>query len=415
MTARQIPAYLILSALLVLTWASLARGADPAPAPDPLSQLSIQQFFIDGGTIGYIIAGLSLAMVALMFEHMLSIRRGTLMPSGLAEESHRLIMAGQFKQAEELCRSRPSFLGYLLAAGLAEIGIGYAAAEKAMEDAAVQQSARLQRKVEYLSIIGTIAPMLGLMGTVWGMILAFMEFEKKANPQVSELAPGVYKALRDHIIRAHCRDSGHGGLRLLPQPDRRTGGPDIAPCRARFRRLQTGHRRPSEGQEGAGGEHRPSGRTAGRSAASSRAAGMRVPSRPVGRGLTFNITPLIDVVFLLNIFFLVATYYITNEPAVAVDLPGATLAEKEDDVASRLIVTVRPDGTLSLAGVEISLSDVNREISLMMTEHGAEQCELRIRADKETPYRFVEPLLLAAARQGVTRVRYAVVNAAGGN
>ena len=37
--------------------------------------------------------------------------------------------------------------------------------------------------------------MLGLMGTVWGMILAFMEFERKANPQVSELAPGVYKAL----------------------------------------------------------------------------------------------------------------------------------------------------------------------------------------------------------------------------
>lgn len=195
MTARQIPASLMLSALLVLTWANLARGADPGPAIDPLSQISIKQLFIDGGTIGYIIVGLSLAMVALMFEHMLSIRRGTLMPGGLAEEAHRLIMQGQFKQAEELCRSRPSFLGYLLAAGLSEISIGYAAAEKAMEDAAVQQSARLQRKVEYLSIIGTIAPMLGLMGTVWGMILAFMEFEKKANPLVSELAPGVYKAL----------------------------------------------------------------------------------------------------------------------------------------------------------------------------------------------------------------------------
>ena len=44
-------------------------------------------------------------------------------------------------------------------------------------------------------MISTIAPMLGLMGTVWGMILAFMEFERKANPQVSELAPGIYKAL----------------------------------------------------------------------------------------------------------------------------------------------------------------------------------------------------------------------------
>jgi biopolymer transport protein ExbB len=64
-----------------------------------------------------------------------------------------------------------------------------------MEDAATQQSARLLRKVEYLSVLSTVAPMLGLMGTVWGMILAFMEFERKANPQVSELAPGVYKAL----------------------------------------------------------------------------------------------------------------------------------------------------------------------------------------------------------------------------
>lgn len=141
---------------------------------------------------------------------------------------------------------------------------------------------------------------------------------------------------------------------------------------------------------------------------------MRVPTRPVGRGLAFNITPLIDVVFLLNIFFLVATFYITNETADPVDLPGATLAEKEDSVANRLIVTVHPDGKLSLAGQEIALSDVDRELALLMVEHGAEQCELRIRADKAAPYKSVEPLLLSAARQGVTRVRYAVLNAEAG-
>lgn len=138
---------------------------------------------------------------------------------------------------------------------------------------------------------------------------------------------------------------------------------------------------------------------------------MRVPTRPVARGLPFNITPLIDVVFLLNIFFLVATFYVTNEPAVPVQLPRATLAEKEDAVAGRLIITVQPDGKLSLAGQEIALSDVDRELTLLMTEHGAEQSELRIRADQTTPYQFVEPLLLAAARQGLTRVRYAVIAA----
>lgn len=166
--------------------------AQEAPAPP---QVDLQQLFRDGGAIGYVICGLSLTMVALIVEHWLTIRRGALMPPGLAEEVHRQIVLGQFKAADEVCRSRPSLLGEMLRAGLGEVDLGYGAVEKAMEDAATQQASRLVRKIEYLNLISTVAPMLGLMGTVWGMILAFMEFERKANPQVSELAPGVYKAL----------------------------------------------------------------------------------------------------------------------------------------------------------------------------------------------------------------------------
>lgn len=181
-------------AILILAgWPRWAVAADNAPAA-PL-KIDIPQLFRDGGAIGYVICGLSLAMVALIVEHFLTIRRAALMPGGLAEEVHRQLVQGQFKAAEEACRQRPSFLGHMLQAGLGEVDLGYAAVEKAMEDAAVQQSARLLRKIESLSLISTLAPMLGLMGTVWGMILAFMEFERKANPQVSELAPGVYKAL----------------------------------------------------------------------------------------------------------------------------------------------------------------------------------------------------------------------------
>lgn len=167
-----------------------------APAARPAAPtIDVRQMFIDGGAIGYIIVVLSLIMLALIFEHLLTIRRQTLMPNGLAEDIQKLIGQGQIKVAEERCIASSSFLGYLLAAGLREIELGYAAVEKAMEDAAAQQAARLMRKIEYLSMISTVAPMLGLMGTVWGMILAFMEFERKANPQVSELAPGIYKAL----------------------------------------------------------------------------------------------------------------------------------------------------------------------------------------------------------------------------
>ena len=186
---------LVCLVMLIMTSAALAEDSVATPARVAAPAIDVRQMFVDGGAIGYIIVVLSLVMLALIFEHMLTIRRQTLMPEGMAEDIQKLISQGQIKVAEERSVASHSFLGYLLAAGLKEIELGYSAVEKAMEDAAAQQAARLMRKIEYLSMISTVAPMLGLMGTVWGMILAFMEFERKANPQVSELAPGIYKAL----------------------------------------------------------------------------------------------------------------------------------------------------------------------------------------------------------------------------
>jgi biopolymer transport protein ExbB len=157
--------------------------------------LNVRALLSAGGTIGFLIIGLSVAMVALIVEHLLSIRAGALMPPGLAEKLHQLITAGQYPEADKACRQTPSFLSYVVSSGLQDIGLGYAAVQKAMEDAAQEQAARLYRKIEYLSVIGAIAPMLGLMGTVWGMILAFGEFAQKANPQVAEFAPGISRAL----------------------------------------------------------------------------------------------------------------------------------------------------------------------------------------------------------------------------
>ncbi|WP_417391608.1 MotA/TolQ/ExbB proton channel family protein [Gimesia sp.] len=164
-------------------------------AGSDISKIDFRQLVDDAGAIGIIIAVLSIAMVALIVEHVISIRSNALMPPGLAEEVHGLITQQQYRSADSVCKSNPSFLSYVLSAGLAEVQLGYGAVEKAMEDAAMQQSARLNRKIEYLSVIGTLSPMLGLLGTVWGMILAFSEFTAKANPDVAELAPGISKAL----------------------------------------------------------------------------------------------------------------------------------------------------------------------------------------------------------------------------
>jgi biopolymer transport protein ExbB len=169
-----------------------ATGDETSAQPEPLD---VHWLIRAGGAIGLVTIGLSVAMVALIVEHLITIRRGALMPGGVAEEVHRLLLEGQFRDAQEVCQANPSFLGHVLAAGVSEAELDYSAVEKAMEEAAIEQSARLFRKIEFLNVIGTLAPMLGLMGTVWGMILAFNTFQYSTNPQVSELAPHIATAL----------------------------------------------------------------------------------------------------------------------------------------------------------------------------------------------------------------------------
>ncbi|AMV21389.1 MotA/TolQ/ExbB proton channel family protein [Planctomyces sp. SH-PL14] len=169
-----------------------------AALEDPIfrhGRLEVRALLRAGGAIGYVVIALSIAMVALVVEHVLTIRRGAMIPYGLAEEVHKLVSAGQIVQAYEQAKRYPSFLGYLLQSGLQEAQYGHDAAEKAMEDTAVEQAARLSRRIEYLSLIGVLGPLLGLMGTVWGMIQAFSEFAEKANPQTADFAPGISEAL----------------------------------------------------------------------------------------------------------------------------------------------------------------------------------------------------------------------------
>lgn len=202
---------LTLALLVLMPWKMLAQTSSTsktadAAAPEKTQEtggeakpdqevLDVQWLIRAGGGVGLVTIGLSVAMVALIVEHLITIRRGALMPGGLAEEVHRFLLEGQFREAQEECQNHPSFLGHVLSAGVSEAELDYSAVEKAMEEAAVEQSARLFRKIEFLNVIGTLAPMLGLMGTVWGMILAFNTFQYSTNPQVSELAPHIATAL----------------------------------------------------------------------------------------------------------------------------------------------------------------------------------------------------------------------------
>ena len=195
--ALRIICFVVLLCLMAGSTA-MAQQAESATPDEKTTQsfLNVRDMLAAGGAIGYVIMFLSFIMVALVIDYLLNIRKASFMPPGLAEEVHRCLAEKKIPEAVKTCEKHPGFLSRVLTAGLEEVGTGsFSVVEKAMEDTAAEQSTRYFRRIEHLSVISALAPMLGLMGTVWGMILAFMEFEMKANPQISELAPGVYKAL----------------------------------------------------------------------------------------------------------------------------------------------------------------------------------------------------------------------------
>lgn len=149
-----------------------------------------------GGTIGLIIWGLSIVMVALGIQFFITIRRGTLVPDLVRQQIQTMFDNKQYREAIEMTAAEPSLLSYVVHAAMKEAAHGYAAMERAMEEAAEDRATKLMRRIDWLNLLGNIAPMLGLLGTVWGMILAFMEIvQAKAMPSPDKLAYAIGIAL----------------------------------------------------------------------------------------------------------------------------------------------------------------------------------------------------------------------------
>jgi biopolymer transport protein ExbB len=172
-------------------------------AGDPASPAEVQGFLdivLSGGWVGVTIVltlvVLSIIAVYLIVEQVLVLRRREIMPDGLADQVRQLLSQGRLPDADALCRKSPSSLSFVLLSGMAEIDFGWNAMEKAMEDAVSEQAAKLYRKIEYLSVIGNLAPMCGLLGTVTGMIFAFQQVAiTQGMAGAGDLAEGIYSAL----------------------------------------------------------------------------------------------------------------------------------------------------------------------------------------------------------------------------
>jgi len=161
--------------------------------------------FIDsikaGGYIGVIIILMSVVAVAFVIEHSITIRKERLMPEAALDQLEELIARGDLQAATQFCEDPRN---YSLATDVILAGLeryqssefGFADYKSAVEEAGEDNTARLYRKTDGLNIIGVIAPMLGLFGTVEGMMEAFnivASTEGSAKPY--QLADSISKAL----------------------------------------------------------------------------------------------------------------------------------------------------------------------------------------------------------------------------
>ena len=140
---------------------------------------------------------------------------------------------------------------------------------------------------------------------------------------------------------------------------------------------------------------------------------MRVPTSASRGSLGFNMTPMIDVVFLLLIFFLVSSHLAQQEVQLELDLPEAGSGQRPtQEQARRVVVNVlpqaRPAGRIMVGGRLLQGGEL-AELIRYESRRVGRQLEVRIRADRKVPYRVVEPVMVACAEAGVWKVTFAVV------
>lgn len=153
-------------------------------------------FVIKGGKITLVLIGLSIISIYLTIEHSLSIRRATIIPPAAASHIQKLLDDRKYLEAVKFSAEDPSMFGYVLNAGLTDASSGYVAMERAVQEALEDRAARLFRKIEYINVIGNVSPMIGLFGTVYGMILLFAGIHASGTiPPPAKIAEDISIAL----------------------------------------------------------------------------------------------------------------------------------------------------------------------------------------------------------------------------
>ncbi len=179
-----------------------APGA-AAPEESKPKQQSLLAFFFNALGIRYTVAFLviSFTFVAFLVMNILGLRRDAVCPRHLAEAFEANLNEKRFQEAFDLAKNDESMLGQMLAAGMQNLQQGYDKALDAMGQVGEDENMKLEHRLSFLSLVGSIAPMVGLLGTVDGMVQSFMVIAASdTQPKPSKLAEGISMALITTLV-----------------------------------------------------------------------------------------------------------------------------------------------------------------------------------------------------------------------
>lgn len=193
---------MVRAGLLVLLLALPAWGQDAAAPPAPVATKNWLSWTIDAcGIFFYPQLAIAVATVALIATNTFGVLRGRYVKDSFVEQFDGMVKNKQFKEAFDLAKSDGTFLGRVLVAGLQRLTDGYSDAIIGMQEAGSAENMKHEHRLSYLSMLANIATLVGLLGTVAGMVASFSVLsESDVSPSPSKLAEGVSMALVTTVI-----------------------------------------------------------------------------------------------------------------------------------------------------------------------------------------------------------------------
>ncbi|MHC5024323.1 MAG: MotA/TolQ/ExbB proton channel family protein [Planctomycetota bacterium] len=187
------------SGALLIAQAGADGGSGPVASSSATEIQSVLDFVMKGGVMMIPIGICSLIALTVFVERMVTLRRGRVIPRSFLPGLHSVMRKhpGQKDQALVYCRKNGSPVAHVFAAGIRKVGGPLELVEKHIEDAGEREVLRLRRYLRGLSVIAAVTPLMGLLGTIFGMISAFqtVAISGEALGKTEMLAGGIYEAM----------------------------------------------------------------------------------------------------------------------------------------------------------------------------------------------------------------------------